>query len=523
MTTTYVTVAIPFVNAAPHLGYAYELVLADVYARSRRAAGDRVRFLGGTDDHSLKNVLAAEAAGAATRTFVDAHAERFAALAGPLDLSFDDFIRTSADPRHRPGVERLWQACRDRGDLYRRAYEGEYCIGCEQFYAPAELVDGRCPEHGTRTERVAEENWFFRLSRYCDHLEDLIGSDRLAVRPEPFRREVLAFLRGGLDDISVSRSVERARGWGIPVPGDPGQVVYVWVDALANYISALGYGRPGSADHRTWWTNADHRVHVVGKGILRFHAVYWPALLASAGEVPPTRIQVHPYLTAGGQKLSKSSGGAVDPVAAVDAYGADALRWWFAREVGAVADTDYTPERLVARANEDLAHALGNVTNRIVTLAHRHGAGRASPDHRSRTGAVPQVDGTAPARGVPAVAGTRRRGDRPSAGLQVEVDAAVSAFDLRGAAARVVDEVTALNRDLEATRPWALARDPDRAAELDRLLDRHLATARAIATAAEPIVPGLAARLLDQLGGADGGPTAALPTPAPAFARLDAP
>ena len=506
MTTTYVTVAIPFVNAAPHLGYAYELVLADVYARSRRAAGDRVRFLGGTDDHSLKNVLAAAAAGVPTRAFVDAHAERFAALAGPLDLSFDDFIRTSADPRHRPAVERLWRACHDRGDLYRRAYEGDYCVGCEQFYAPAELVEGRCPEHGTPVERVAEENWFFRLSRYRDVLEDLIGSDRLAIRPEPFRNEVLAFLGRGLEDISVSRSVERARGWGIPVPGDPGQVIYVWFDALANYISALGYGAAASADHRTWWADADHRVHVVGKGIVRFHAVYWPALLASAGEALPTRIQVHPYLTAGGEKIAKSSGRAVDPVAVAETYGTDALRWWFAREVGAVADTDYTAERLVARANEDLANALGNVTNRIVTLVHRH-----------RAGLVP-----APAAGDGN--GSGNGSCQAASGLGVEVDAAVSAFDLRRAAARVVDEVTALNRDLEATQPWALARDPDRAADLDRLLRRHVATARAIAAAAAPIVPSLASRLLDQLGGGDGlHVPERLPAPAPAFARLDAP
>src|SRR5690606_12834603 len=241
MTTTYVTVAIPYVNADPHIGYAYELVQADIYAPSRRQACDRVRFLGGTDDYSLKNVLAAEAAGEATRDFVDRHADRFAALRGPLAISFDDFIRTSSDPRHAPAVERLWRAVAANGDLYRRHYEGNYCVGCEQFYDPADLVAGRCPEHGTPISRVAEENWFFRLSAYQEHLEELIGSDRLAVRPEPFRREVLAFVRAGLADISVSRSVERARGWGIPVPGDPSQVVYVWFDALANYVSALGF------------------------------------------------------------------------------------------------------------------------------------------------------------------------------------------------------------------------------------------------------------------------------------------
>ena len=499
MTTTYVTVAIPYVNAAPHLGYAYELVLADIHARARRAAGDRVRFLGGTDDYSLKNVVAAEAAGVPTRAYVDGNAARFEALAGPLELTFDDFVRTSADPRHRPAVERLWRACLASGDLYRRPYEGDYCVGCERFYGPGELARGRCPEHGTPTERVAEENWFFRLSRYQAHIEDLIASDRLAVRPEPFRREVLAFVRRGLDDISVSRSVARARGWGIGVPGDPSQVVYVWFDALTYYLSALRFGEPGSADHGTWWTGADHRVHVVGKGILRFHAVYWPAFLASAGEPPPTRVQVHPYLTVGGAKLAKSSGTAVSPTDVVDAYGSDALRWWFARDVGAVADTDFTPERLVVRANDDLANALGNVTNRIVTLVHRH-----------RDGVVPaprEPDGDPP--GAAAVG---------HAGVETQVAAAIAEFDLRGAARLVVEAAAALNRHLEATAPWRLARDAGRAGELDPLLAGQVAAARTIARTAAPIVPRLAARLLDQLGTAG-----RLPAPAPAFARLTQP
>ena len=238
--TTYVTVAIPYVNAAPHLGYAYELVEADIYARALRRAGDSVRFVGGTDDHSLKNVVAAEAAGRPTAEFVAANSRRFVHLTGPLELSFDDFIHTSTDPRHRPAVERLWRACAANGDLYRKEYEGRYCTGCEQFYEAGDAVDGRCPEHGTLLEQVAEENWFFRLSAWEDRIERLIADDVLQVRPEPFRQEVLAFVRRGLRDISVSRSVQRARGWGIGVPDDPTQVIYVWFDALTNYLSAVG-------------------------------------------------------------------------------------------------------------------------------------------------------------------------------------------------------------------------------------------------------------------------------------------
>lgn len=490
MATTYVTVSIPYVNANPHLGYAYELVQADIYARSRRQAGDRVRFLGGTDDYSLKNVLAAEAAGEPTPDFVDRHADRFEALREPLGVSFDDFIRTSRDPRHAPGVGRLWRAAAASGDLYKRHYEGDYCTGCEQFYDASDLVDGRCPEHDIPTEHVAEENWFFRLSAYQDYLQELIGSDRLAVRPEPFRREVLAFIRAGLADISVSRSVGRARGWGIPVPDDRSQVIYVWFDALTNYISALGFGRPDGVDYRRWWVEADRRVHVIGKGILRFHAVYWPAFLASAGQPPPTRVQVHPYLTVEGQKLSKSKGTTVDPGTVVELYGQDALRWWLARDVGEVADTDFTVGRLVDRANADLAHALGNSANRIATLVHR------SLDAR--------VNETLAA--LPAGADD----------LLDAVTEEIAEFRLRDAARLVVQAVAALDAELTATEPWRVARERSRRNELERLLARQVAAARAIVLVARPIVPELADRLQRQLSEVGG----RLPPPRPVFVRL---
>ncbi len=491
MATTYVTVAIPYVNADPHLGYAYELVQADIYARSRRAVGDRVRFLGGTDDYSLKNVLAAEAAGEPTRAFVDRRADRFETLGEPLGLSFDDFIRTSRDPRHVPAVDRLWRAAETTGDLYQREYEGDYCVGCEQFYDVEDLVDRCCPEHRTPVERVAEENWFFRLSRYQDHLEELIASDRMAIRPDAFRREALSFVRSGLADISVSRSFARARDWGVPVPGDPTQVVYVWFDALTNYISALGFGDPDSAAYQQWWFDAHHRVHVIGKGIVRFHAVYWPAFLEAAGQPAPTRIQVHPYLTVEGQKLSKSQGTLIDPVEVVDAFGTDALRWWFAREVGENVDTDFTRARLVERANQDLANAIGNTTNRIATLVHRNLAGRV--DARFET--------------------------RPErfAGLDERVHTAIADFRLRDATRLIVEAVAALDADLAASEPWRLAKDSARRDELASVLGRQVAAARSIAAAADAVVPGLAARLRRQLG--EG--ATELPAPQPTFRRLE--
>ena len=247
----YITTAIPYVNGDPHVGFALECVQADVLARHRRLRGDDVRFLSGTDENSLKNVEAAAAAGAEVASFVDAKAARFAALRDVLELSTDDFIRTSVDPRHRPGVERLWRACERRGDLYRRDYDGLYCTGCESFLTDDELAGGLCPEHGRAPERVVERNWFFALSRYEDRLLELLDSGRLRIEPEHRRNEVLEFVRGGLSDFSVSRPRERARGWGIPVPGDPGQVVYVWFDALANYITALGYGAATAAGTAT--------------------------------------------------------------------------------------------------------------------------------------------------------------------------------------------------------------------------------------------------------------------------------
>jgi methionyl-tRNA synthetase len=482
---TYLTVAIPYVNAEPHLGYAYELVLADVYARAGRRAGDEVRFLGGTDDYSLKNVLAAEAAGVSTSELVARLAERFERLAELLGVSFDDFIRTSSDARHRPSVERLWRACAERGDLYTADYEGDYCVSCEQFWNNDELLGGRCPEHLRPVERIAEQNWFFRLSSYQDDIEDLIASRRLVIHPEPFREEVLAFVRRGLEDLSISRSARRARGWGIPVPEDPEQVVYVWFDALANYLSALRYGDLQSSDHRRWWQEADQRVHVVGKGIVRFHAVYWPAFLASAGELAPTRVEVHPYLTAGGEKLSKSQGRSIDPASVVAAYGTDALRWWFARDVSPLADTDFSTERLVARADEDLANGLGNVTNRVASLVHRN-------------------------RGlIPLPAGAPPLGELTD--LEHAVQRSLSRFDLRSAAGLVLEAVATLNRSLEITKPWQLPSS----AELAVLLGAYLSSIEIVARAVAPIVPSLHAILLDRVARARRGEP-----PRPAFARL---
>jgi methionyl-tRNA synthetase len=498
----YVTTAIPYVNGRPHLGFALEIVQADVLARHRRRRGDAVRFLTGTDDNSLKNVQAAEAEGVPVQELVDRYAADFAALREPLGLSFDDFIRTSSDPRHRAGVERLWRACAAAGDLYRKRYQGLYCVGCEQFYSPAELRDGRCPEHDVEPQLVAEENWFFRLSRYQERLRELIVSGALRIEPPARRNEVLALIEGGLEDFSVSRSSARARGWGIGVPGDPGQVIYVWWDALGNYVTALGYG-DDSADYRRWWVSGDHRVHVIGKGILRFHAVYWPAILLSAGEPPPTRILVHDYLTVEGRKIGKSSGNVVDPVALAGRFGGDAVRWWLLREVPRGGDADFTVERLVARANEDLANGFGNLVNRVASMVHRY------------------RDGRVPAAGEPAPGAERLAA--ACARVPAEVDEALAVGDFRRATAAVWSIVEEGNRHVEAVRPWELARAErggrgEAGRQLDGALAALVAACRVLAEELAPFLPAAAASIGRALRGDPG--SGRLPAPGPLFRRL---
>jgi methionyl-tRNA synthetase len=504
---TYITTTIPYVNARPHIGHALELVQADVLARHRRARGDRVRFQTGTDDNSLKNVLAAEAAGVGVREFVDRNAEAFVVLGDALSLTVDDVIRTSRDPRHRPGVERFWRACAQAGDLYRKQYEGRYCTGCEQFYLPAELDEGRCPEHGTVPQQVAEENWFFRLSRYAAPLREAITSGRLRIEPAGRRHEVLAFIDGGLADFSVSRPAARAGGWGIAVPGDPGQVIYVWFDALCNYVTALGYGTD-DAGYRQWWAGGEaaaSRVHLAGKGVLRFHAVYWPAMLLSAGQPLPTAIVVHDYLTAGGRKISKSAGTLVsEPAALAAEYGADAVRWWLLREVPRVGDADFTIGRLIARADDELANGLGNLVNRVVAMVHRYRAGRVPP----------RAAGTAVLPGGDDLAAALERAGR-------DIDAALAEFDYRAATAAVWAIADEANRFVNRIQPWALAKaergGTGPSADLDAALGTLLAACQALGRELEPFLPDAAGRIAAQC---TPGPDGRFPLPSPVFRRL---
>lgn len=366
--TFYITTAIPYVNAAPHVGFALELVQTDAVARYHKLTGDDTYFLTGTDENALKNVHAAEELGVPTQQFVDQNSEKFAALKEALNLSFDDFIRTT-EKRHIKGAQKLWQACR-REDIYKKKYKGLYCVGCEVFYTEKELKDGVCPEHKTPLEEVEEENYFFKLSNYQEWLEKLIESDELKIIPKTRKNEVLSFIRQGLEDFSVSRSIQRAHGWGIPVPGDDKQIMYVWFDALSNYITALGYAEEGEL-YQKYWLKNPNRVHVIGKGITRFHAIYWPAMLKSAGIPLPTTEFVHGYITVEGQKISKSLGNVIDPFTLIEKYGTDAVRYYLLREIPSYGDGDFSENRFKELYNADLANNLGNLVARVAKLAEQ--------------------------------------------------------------------------------------------------------------------------------------------------------
>ncbi len=481
----YITTAIPYVNARPHIGFALEAVQTDVLARYHRQKGEDVRFLTGTDENSLKNVQAAEREGIPTQRLVERNAAQFQALRGPLNLSFDDFIRTSTDPRHLAGVRKLWEACAQSGDIYKRTYQGLYCVGCEQFYTQDELANGLCPIHFTRPELVEEENYFFHLSRYTDQLHDLIESDRLLIVPQTRKNEALSFIRRGLEDFSISRSQARAHGWGIPVPGDPEQVIYVWFDALGNYITALDYANEGPLYQRYWVQNP-HRVHVIGKDILRFHAIYWPAMLISASVPLPTTIFVHGFITLNGERISKSRGNIIDPVELAERYGTDALRYYLLREIRATEDGDFTLERFIRTYNQDLADQLGNLLNRVVSMVSRYDGGIVPAP-----GPLEEID-----QRLVSIADT----------LAQRVDAALARFAPEEALVAIWELVGAANKYVGGTEPWVLAKqrkaDPaSRAAQrLATVLYNLVETLRLIAHYCAPFIPETAENIAAQLG-----------------------
>jgi methionyl-tRNA synthetase len=480
-----ITVPVPNVHSYRHLGFAVDLVQADTLARYHRSLGRTVRVVSGTDENSTVTVRAARSAGVSPRELADRDAAGLSDLLTALRTPLDARVRTSASARHKELVERLWRDCLSAGDLYQGQYEGAWCEACGRFVAES---GGRCPRHGTPVSPATEPNWFFRTSRHRERLRDAVASGRLRIVPAARRNEVLAFLDSGVEDMSVSRPRERSDGWGLAVPDDPGQILYTWWDVLAAYLD------DGEDAHHPWEKDTEHW-QIIGKGILRVHALHWPAVLLSAGRPLPSVLAVHQHLTTRGLPPQDGAKAGFDPVELAGRHGADALRWWVLREMSAGDDTDFTVGRMVRRANEDLANSVGNLVNRVVGMVHRYRAGRA-PDG-------PRPPGT----------------DLAVTSARAVAAEALAAFDFRAATAAVLALSLHGNRLVERTRPWELAKaeargeDPAAARRLDAVLAEAMAVCRALAELLAPFVPDLAERIARQCQGTP------LPPQSPVYPR----
>jgi methionyl-tRNA synthetase len=469
----YVTTPIYYVNAEPHLGHAYTTIAADVLARHMRQRGEEVFFLTGTDEHGEPVTLAAEKLGISPRELGDRNVVHFKELAERLGVTNDFFIRTT-DPEHEEVVAEVVQRIHDNGHVYEGTYEGWYCPRCADFKTESELEDGnRCPIHKIVLEREKEDNWFFRLSAFQEPLERLYADRPLFVIPQNRYNEALSFIKQGLQDISLSRARLK---WGVPVPWDRDQVIYVWIDALLNYYSALSYARDGEdLTDRFWPAN----VHLIGKDILKFHAVIWPALLMAAGIEVPRQVAIHGYLLLGEHKMSKSLGNVIDPFQVVDLYGADALRFYVLREVRFGQDGEVSPEGFERRYTSELANEYGNLSSRTLAMIERY-----------RDGVVPDA--------------------RPAAELSREFEDLSDAVcrrldqvDLTLALDEIWQRVKLLNRYVQEEEPWRIAKDDSRAERLDTVLYSLAEGLRVVSVLLQPFMPESAGRLLLALGRED--------------------
>ncbi len=489
----YLTGAIHYVNAKPHLGHALELTQSDVIARYHRQKGDEVFYISGADENSLKNVQAAEKEGVTPQQLCDRNAQAFIDLAKLYNVSLDYFARTSS-PAHFASSQELWERCAAAGDIYKKKYKGLYCVGCEQFYTPGELSEkGECFEHpGRKVEEVEEENYFFRLSKYQDQLLKLIDSDQYKVVPGHKKNEALGFIKQGLEDFSVSRSKERARGWGVPVPGDPSQIMYVWFDALNTYRSAaevshpsviLGPSADGTRDPSSWWPA---NLHIIGKGIIRFHAAYWPGILLSAKLPLPKELFVHGYITVDGQKMSKTIGNVVDPADLAKKYGTDPVRYYLLREIPSTDDGDYGDEKFKLRYNADLANGLGNFASRVLTLAEK-----LNPWDIPSLGHPEQSEG--PRFSIDVVHAITE--------VRYEVAKAIDERRLHDALAHIWRLVAFGDKMVGATKPWELKDDDAKKREI---LGELLLILTTVTELIAPFLPATSIAISDHLKAADG-------------------
>ena len=487
----YITTAISYPNGPPHIGHAYEAIAADVIARFQRSKGRDVRFQTGTDEHGLKMAQAARADGIEPQAFADRMSLIFRKMCDTLEITYDRFIRTS-EPAHHRASQAIWTAMEEKGDLYLGRYEGWYSVRDEAYYDEGELTDGeggqKLSPQGSPVEWTVEESWFFRLSAYQDRLLDLYRSNPGFIQPDSRRNEVLRFVEGGLSDLSISRT---SFDWGVKAPSGEGHVMYVWLDALTNYITGLGYPYDTELWRRYW--PAD--VHLIGKDVVRFHAVYWPAFLMSAGIALPKQVYGHGFLLSRGEKMSKSIGNVVDPFVLADRFGVDQLRYFLMREVPFGQDGSYSPEAIVNRVNAELANSFGNLAQRTLSMIHKN------------------LDGVIPAPGKAA----------EDKDLLEKVDAAVeelaTRFDQFAFSVGLeawMGAVFACNAYVDAAAPWALRKtDPERMADV---LGTLVAAIRKLAAAVVPVIPASAEKLLAVI---DSGLQGELDQPSPIFPRLE--
>ena len=497
----YVTTPIYYVNDRPHIGHAYTTIAADILARHHRQRGEETFFLTGVDEHATKVWRAAEERGLTAQEFVDEIAVAWRDLPTRLNAQTDYFIRTT-DEGHKAFVREFLQRIYESGDVYEDVYSGHYCVSCEEFKSEDELVDGRCPIHGIPAEWIEEKNYFFRLSRYQDELLALYERDDF-VLPDFRRNEVRSFVAGGLHDFSISRA---GQPWGIPLPWDESQVAYVWADALVNYLSALTYARPGEDLRDEFWPVVRH---LVGKDIIRFHCVYWPAMLLSAGYDVPKQIFAHGWLLLDDLKISKSLGNAIDPLELIDEYGADAVRYWCTRAVSFGQDGNATLAGIAERYERELGNDLGNLLSRTTAMIAKY-----------RDGSLPS--GLETSEAIAAAI----------ADVAEHVPQQIDAFDITGALDRIWALVRELNRYVTEQAPWTLAKDEANAARLDQVLHDLADGLRAAAVALWAYLPGTSPRILDALGqpadpGWDGVapgklvPASGIAASAPLFPRIE--
>ena len=469
----YLTTPIYYVNDVPHIGHAYTTLACDVLARYHRGRGADVYFLTGTDEHGQKVEKAAQTRGETPLELADRVVTRFQSLWEKLDIDYTDFIRTSQE-RHKAAVQEIFRVIEARGDIYLGEYEDWYCTPCETFWTETQLMDGNCPDCGRPTEKLKEASYFFRMSKYQEQLLAHIEANPDFIQPRSRRNEILSFVREGLRDLSISRT---SFSWGIPVPGDERHVIYVWFDALTNYISALGYPGDAEGNYARFWP-CD--VHVIGKDILRFHTVYWPTFLMAAGLPLPKKVFAHGWWTVEGQKMSKSLANVVEPNLLIDKYGVDAIRYFLLREVPFGLDGDFSHAALVQRINSDLANDLGNLVSRSTAMLGKYFAG------------------TLPAPGAPTAIETALT--ERCAAVHAQVGAQMSELAFNRALQSIWELVSAANKYIDESTPWALAKDPAQRERLATVMYSLLEMVRQIGRLVTPFMPGTGAKIAALLG-----------------------